>query len=103
FLLGSGGTIFCAWVASTVLGRSSGQLFLDPERFGLDFVFIAVFLALLVGLWRGRASAAPWATAAAVAIAAKALLPGTWYVIAGGFAGTLVGGLVRQETSDDGT
>jgi predicted branched-subunit amino acid permease len=101
FLLGAGGTIFGAWVTSTVLGRSSGQLFLDPERFGLDFVFVAVFLALLVGLWRGRASIAPWAAAAAAAIVAKELLPGTWYVIAGGVVGTLVGGLVQREAAGD--
>jgi 4-azaleucine resistance transporter AzlC len=97
FLLGCGGAIATAWVGSTVLGRVSGQLFVDPEKLGLDFVFAAVFLALLVGLWRGRSSLAPWAAAAAVAIVAKAFVGGSWYVMLGGLAGTVVGGLVERK------
>ena len=58
---------------------------------GLDFGFTAVFLALVAGLWRGRSDLLPWAVAAAVAVAGHLLLPGQWYVLLGGLAGSLVG------------
>ncbi len=70
FLLGSGLVLYVAWVGSTVVGRTLGDVVHDPARFGLDFVFTAVFLSLLVGLWKGKADLLPWVVAAIVAVAA---------------------------------
>jgi predicted branched-subunit amino acid permease len=68
----------------------------DPARWGLDFAFTAVFLALLAGMWKGRGDLVPWGVAAVVAVAASGLLPGYWYVLLGGLAGSLMGA-VRGE------
>ena len=57
----------------------------------LDFAFIAVFLALLVSLWRGIGDLLPWLVAGGVAVAASLLVPGKWYIILGGLAGSLAG------------
>ncbi len=96
FLLGGGLVMFASWTTSTLIGRTVGGDLRDPARWGLDFAFTAVFLALLVGMWRGRSDLLPWAVAALVAVAAHQWLPGQWYILLGGLAGSLAG-VVRRE------
>jgi 4-azaleucine resistance transporter AzlC len=95
FLLGGGVAMFLSWTTSTLVGRTVGGALRDPERWGLDFAFTAVFLALLVGMWRGRSDLLPWAVAALVAVAAHQWLPGQWYILLGGLAGSLAGAVRR--------
>jgi 4-azaleucine resistance transporter AzlC len=83
FLLGSGLAVWTFWIASTVAGAVAGSAIGDPARYGLDFVLTAVFLIIAAGLWSGRRSVAPWAVAAAVAVAGAAWLPGRWYILLG--------------------
>jgi 4-azaleucine resistance transporter AzlC len=90
FLLGSGLALYAAWLAATLVGSLASGAIPDPKRLGLDFAFAAVFLALLVGMWRGRSSILPWLSAALTAVLAQRLLPGTWYILVGALAGTLV-------------
>jgi 4-azaleucine resistance transporter AzlC len=93
FIVGSGLTMFTAWVGGTVAGAVAGSAIRqeDLAQWGLDFMFAAVFTALLAGMWRGRSSLLPWAVAAVVAVLVKWWVPGTWYILAGGIAGSLVG------------
>jgi len=93
FLLGSGLTVFVAWTSATGIGRTIGSVLQDPSRLGLDFAFTAVFIALLVGLWKGKADILPWIVAAIVALIAAQWLPGKWYILCGGLAGSLIGAL----------
>lgn len=91
FLIG-GGLIMCAsWTTSTLIGGSLGNAISDPARWGLDFAFTAIFLALLCGMWRGTRDLLPWIVAAAVAVAAERWLPGQWYILLGGLSGSLAG------------
>ena len=91
FLLGGGLVLWLTWVAGSALGFLAGARVPDPTRWGLDFVATAVFVALLAGMWRGRGQLLPWLTAAAVALGAAHWLPGQWYIILGGVAGSLCG------------
>lgn len=91
FLLGSGLALMPAWVGSTVVGNVLGGSIPDPAKWGLDFAFTAVFVALLVGMWKGRSAIAPWGVAAIVAVVAARSLPGQWYIVLGGLAGGSVG------------
>ena len=91
FLLGSGLLIWAAWMAATVTGRLAGAVIPNPEAFGLDFAFTAVFLSLLAGLWKGRGDVPPWVVAAITALVANYFLPGKWYIVIGGLAGSLTG------------
>ncbi len=93
FLLGSGLVLFGAWISSTVLGRLLGEGIADPTRWGLDFAFTAVFLSLLVGVWKGKADIFPWIVAAVVAVVTAHLFPGKWYILLGALAGSIVGGM----------
>ena len=91
YLLGAGLALYAVWVTSTVLGRSAGDLGYLVENWGLDYLTTAFFVALLAGFWRGRGDLLPWAVAGGVAVAAKWTLPGTWYIILGAVAGSLLG------------
>lgn len=96
FLLGAGVTMFAGWLGATVVGYQLGAVLPASWRVGLDFVFLAAFVALLAGLWKGRSDLLPWAVAAGVALLAARWLPGTWYILLGGLSGSLVGA-VRHE------
>ena len=45
--MGAGLVLFPFWVGGTALGVLFGDVLGDPERFGLDAAFPALFLALL--------------------------------------------------------
>jgi predicted branched-subunit amino acid permease len=93
--LGGGLTTTLIWSGSCLLGglAASGPLS-DPalvKRLGLDFVGVAVFVVVAVTLFRGKRDIAPWIVAALVALAAKWLLAGNWYIVVGGMAGGMFG------------
>lgn len=89
FMLGSGLALWVTYVGGTALGAAVGGLVADPRRWGLNFLLTTVFLVLAESLWEGRRSLAPWATAAAAALAGARLLPGEWYIVLGGAAAGL--------------
>jgi len=99
FLLGSGLTLIVTWLSTTVTGRAIGSAIDDPRAWGLDVAFPAIFAALLVGMWQGRASLLGWVVAAVVAVAAARWLPGVWYILLGGLAGSLAGRCAMQTSS----
>jgi 4-azaleucine resistance transporter AzlC len=90
FLLGGGLLLLCAWSAGTLTGNLLGSFISQPEKYALDFAFTAVFAALTLSLWRGRGDVVPWAAAMGLALACEKLLPGKWYIVAGGIGGALV-------------
>jgi branched chain amino acid efflux pump len=96
FLLGSGLILSAGWIGATLVGAVAGRAIEDPARWGLDFAFVAVFAALLIGLWPGRSKVLPWIVAGGTAIVAQHVLPPGWHVLAGGIAGSLAG-VVRRD------
>lgn len=102
FLVGSGVCSWIAWTGSTLAGRLLGAVIDDPTRYGLDFAFTATFLVLLLGMWKDRSDLIPWLVAALTAIVTASLVPGNWYIIVGGLAGSLAGAVAetRKAGSD---
>jgi 4-azaleucine resistance transporter AzlC len=96
FMLGAGTLAWIAWVGSTLLGRLVGAVINDPASYGLDFAFTATFLALLFGMWKGKADLLPWLSGALIALAVAQWVPGTWYIIAGGLGGSLIGAIAQS-------
>ncbi|GLS75781.1 branched-chain amino acid ABC transporter permease [Oharaeibacter diazotrophicus] len=89
FWFGAGLFLFLSWQCMTVLGTLLGSLIREPERFGFDFAFPAIFIALALGFWKGWRTAPVMAASALVAVAVHAAVPGAWYVVAGAGAGIL--------------
>lgn len=90
FLLGGGICVQSAWCFGTLLGHRLGAVIANPELYGLDFSFVAVFTALVFSFWKGRQDIMPWLVAAIVALVSESLLPGKWYIVCGGVAGALI-------------
>ena len=99
FLLGGGLCLLTVWCCGTLIGHGMGTAVRNPEAFALDFAFLAVFTALAVSLWRGRADIIPWIIAAAVAVLVERIIPGKWYIVAGGISGALAAALGPKEKS----
>ncbi len=82
--------LWFVWMSFCALGAKLGSVVGDTSRYGLDFAFAAMFIAVLAGFWKGTSTALVLATSAAVAVAAKLYIPGAWYIIFGGIAGMCV-------------
>jgi predicted branched-subunit amino acid permease len=96
FLVGATLPSYPAWVGGTVVGVLAGDLIGDPADLGLDALFPAFFLALLVGgeLRRGRTAVLVAALGAAVALALLPIAPAGVPVIAASTVALI--GLWRQ-------
>ena len=90
FWFAAGIFLFLNWQVSSVLGAVLGSFIRDPARYGLDFAFVAIFIALALGFWKGWRTAPVIAVSAAVAMLVHAVIPGAWYVVAGALAGIAV-------------
>jgi 4-azaleucine resistance transporter AzlC len=80
-------TLPVVWIVATFLGAWLGSFLGDPARLGADFAFTALFIGLIAGLWRGRATAITVAVSGAAAALAYVLLGPPWHVAIGAFAG----------------
>jgi 4-azaleucine resistance transporter AzlC len=67
-LFGSTAIQYLGWVAGTIAGVLGGGLLDDAERYGLDAVYPAFFLALLIEELRAGRSAVPAALGGAIAL-----------------------------------
>jgi 4-azaleucine resistance transporter AzlC len=72
FLFGATAVQYCGWLGGTIIGALAGPVLGDPGRLGLDAVYPAFFLALLMAELRDRRSRG---VAAAGALIALALVP----------------------------
>jgi 4-azaleucine resistance transporter AzlC len=91
YFVGTNGLIWPIWGAAACVGYVVGTGIGDPARIGLDFSITVIFAANLVSAWRGRADLLPWVAAAGVSLVTWWLVPGNWYVMAGGIAGFTAG------------
>ena len=92
FLFGSGAAMWVVWVLGTAAGHVLGATLRPAPGHPLFFTALAVFVAILVVMWRGRRDMLPWAVAAMVAMMLARLLPGTsWYIVGGALAGSTAG------------
>jgi branched chain amino acid efflux pump len=74
-LVGAGIVLMLAWCAGTIGGVLGGSALGDPEDYGLDAMFPALFLALLVGQLDGPRARAAAVAGALIALALTPLVP----------------------------
>jgi 4-azaleucine resistance transporter AzlC len=93
--VGAGLVLFTAWFAGTVAGVFGGGALGDPADYGLDAMFPALFLALLVGqLDSGRARLAA-VLGGIIALALTPLVPAGLPIVAAA-AGAMIAAGVRR-------
>ena len=74
-LIGAGLVLMTAWCAGTVVGVVAGGALGDPSDYGLDAMFPALFLALLVGQLDGRRARVAALAGGLIALALTPLVP----------------------------
>jgi 4-azaleucine resistance transporter AzlC len=74
-LLGAGAVLMVSWLGGTIAGVLGGSALGDPADYGLDAMFPALFLALLVGQLDGRRARISALAGGAIAIALTPVLP----------------------------
>jgi predicted branched-subunit amino acid permease len=84
--IGSAAAICGAFLGGVAVGTQVGGLVADPARWGLDFAFPAVFLALVAVQLRRRADWLVALTSAVTAVAIALVLPGNWHIVVTGVA-----------------
>jgi predicted branched-subunit amino acid permease len=89
-LVGAGATLWLAWTGGTAVGSLAGNLVGDPNRFGFDGAFPALFLALLTAWLRDRRSIAVAAAGAVIALVLVSFAPAGVPIVAAAFA-TVIG------------
>jgi len=92
--LGSAVAVCGAFLAGVLAGTLLGGLVADPERYGLDFAFPAVFLALVAVQLRRRSDWLVAVGAAVLAVATALVLPGNWHIVIAGLAASAAGALI---------
>jgi predicted branched-subunit amino acid permease len=75
FLMGATALAYPAWVLGTAIGVLGGDLLADPQEFGLDAIFPAFFLALLVEEAKDRTTILVAVVGAAIALALTPFAP----------------------------
>jgi 4-azaleucine resistance transporter AzlC len=96
YFAGSVVAIYGGFYLGAVSGALSGTRLPNPYRYGLDFTFPAVFLALVVPQLRDRWGWSVAGLAAALALLAARLVPGKWYIICAALGASLVGAMMRR-------
>ena len=99
YLFGSGATFWVVWVAGTVAGHAMAASLHLAAGHPLFFAALAVFVAVVVAMWRGRGDRVPWAVAAVVSLGVSRVMAGTLYIVAGALAGA-VAGVVRDRVGE---
>lgn len=95
---GGNASLLLVWILATSGGALLSYGIPTPEQFGLDFAIIAVFIALLPGLWRGRSDLWPWIVAAGSVMGITFLFPSqaSWALIIGAVLGAATAGLTHD-------
>lgn len=95
YLFGGGAMLLAVWIVSTLVGAVLSHGIPDPARFGLDFAIVAVFIALLPGLWRGRDDLWPWGVAVGTVVVFMHFFPAQagWGLVTGAVSGAIAAGL----------
>jgi 4-azaleucine resistance transporter AzlC len=81
-LVGAGLVLMIAWCSGTVAGVLGGGALGDPADYGLDAMFPALFLALLVGQLNGPRARTAALAGGLIALALTSLLPAGLPIVA---------------------
>ncbi|MBI3454714.1 MAG: AzlC family ABC transporter permease [Candidatus Rokubacteria bacterium] len=91
YFVGCAATVYLAWYAGAVGGALLGSRIPDPGRFGLDFVFPGVFVAIVAQALRARWQWGVAGVAAAAALAVAFRVGGMWHIAVAGLGASALG------------
>jgi 4-azaleucine resistance transporter AzlC len=89
YYFGMAAPFYLNWIVSSLIGAGLGALLGDPAVTGLDFAFPALFIVLVMGFWKGRATALVLFASGAAAVVTHQTVGGAWHIVAGALAGLI--------------
>jgi 4-azaleucine resistance transporter AzlC len=98
YVIGLTVLFYLNWPISCAIGAWLGSTIENPARFGADFMFVAMFLCLIRGMWQGRTSLVAVLGSALCALVAHLWLPGYWYIFLGALGGMATVALLYRNT-----
>ncbi len=98
YFFGMGTVFWINWMSFSLIGALTGPSIGDPTRYGADFAFTAMFIALTAGFARSRTSVLVIVAAAGAAAAAHLTIGAPWHVLAGALTGIVVAAVLGGET-----
>lgn len=99
FLLGLIPIFYVNWMVWTVFGTLIGESIRNPEAYGFDFAFTAIFIGLAAGFWKGPRTGVVMAASAAASALTYLAINGPWYVMTGALAGIAAAILLPERPS----
>lgn len=90
-------TSHLAWIVSSGLGASVGNLIQEPERFGLSFALPAMFIALLIGQIKNKNALIIALIAAVVSLMGRSFMTGNWHVLLATVVAATIGVMIKNE------
>lgn len=99
YFFGGGASLYLIWIMVTALGSFVSSGVPNPQAIGLDFAIIAIFVAMLPGMWRGSHDVMPWVVAGGIVLVWGGLFPAyaSWGLVGGAVIGSIVAGLMKHE------
>lgn len=97
YMMGLALPLWLGWLVWTTLGALVGARLGEPERFGADFAFTALFIGLIASLWRGPATGIAVGASGLAATGAWLVLGSPWHVLAGALAGVAGAAAAHRE------
>lgn len=91
YFVGCAAAVYAAWYLGAVGGALLGSRIPDPQALGLDFVFPAVFIAILVRSMNAWWQVAVAGVAAVVALTLAWSVGGTWHIAVAGLSASVLG------------
>jgi len=101
-LWGTIASLYVSWQSSTIAGLLLGGVIPDATMLGLSLVFPLSFLILLLPYLRGKPAWAAAVVAGVTALAARLLIPGSWYLVIGAVAGSIAGAALEAMNNEQG-
>lgn len=102
YVIGLTSVFYINWPFFAGIGAALGNAIEDPATYGADFMFVAMFLCLIRGMYQGKASLIAISGSALAALAAYSLLPGHWYIFIGAVTGMAAAALTWRESDPAG-
>ena len=91
YFVGCASATYLAWYLGALGGALLGSWIPDPKRFGLDFVFPAIFIAIVARELRARWQWAVAAAAVAIALGVAWRVGGMWHIAVAGLGASMLG------------
>ncbi|RXJ84839.1 AzlC family ABC transporter permease [Arcobacter sp. CECT 8985] len=101
FLFGGGLCIFITWFLGTMTGYYFGKLISNPNLYGLDFAFLALFTALITTMYKTKSDLITYISTASIAIILEKYINNMSYIIFSSLIGSSLYIILNKRVSNE--